>query len=685
MTTIASSDIRSKQVKTANIDDGAVTTAKIANGNITSDKLDTNISITGTLGVTSGVSLTSYLDFSYIDNGYVGRIATVPNSGTGTVSFASQHSTNVSFANTQGNTEQRLVIGDSDATSDSMIMLLEVCADTSIATPVWVRRLSVSGKGDLFVAGTVNSATISTDTILSSTQKTSLTTTTADCTIHKHDHGAMSGLNDDDHTHYYNQTRGDARYATITSLSGYAAATHASAHLPGGSDALTTAAANQITVTTAAVGTATSFARSDHVHSVSTGTPSDILVQTAAEGTATSLARSDHKHNVSTAAAGSISPDDAAAVGTASSLSRSDHKHAITTAVAGASAVGDSAAEGTATSFARSDHKHSREAFTTPSAIGSANAAGTATTIVRSDHVHAHGSALLCTHNHDSSYVPFTGAPIMPGWLTITGHGTVSGGAGDTDVSLNIQNVSGASSSIIFSSGINKADDKGVIRYYDSADVNEVATTGESGLMLIATENDAASDRVRIRGGWVEIAAKIASGTSPKIVSFMNNVTEKANIDLNGKITWLSGNSDNANAAYTHKSSTGADHSYIDQSVTTTSSPTFASVLHNGDVKVGPSDGRGLRFWDNDIYKIYMSSSGNATWGGRLDSTSDYNMYLRMASGTNRGFVFLNNTTPVAQVDSTGKIYSQGGYNASNKFEMMYNPTTNSLDFNFVG
>lgn len=65
------------------------------------------------------------------------------------------------------------------------------------------------------------------------------------------------------------------------------------------------------------------------------------------------------------AAAGAIQPDDSAAEGSAASFARSDHKHSIVAAAAGAATPGDSAAEGTATSFARSDHKHSLPAFGT--------------------------------------------------------------------------------------------------------------------------------------------------------------------------------------------------------------------------------------------------------------------------------------------------------------------------------
>lgn len=89
------------------------------------------------------------------------------------------------------------------------------------------------------------------------------------------------------------------------------------------------------------------------------------------------------------------------------------------------------------------------------------------------------------------------------------------------------------------------------------------------------------------------------------------------------------------------------------------------SDTHNGNFRVTAGDGNGLRFWDSDAYKIWMSATANATWGGRLDSTSDYNMYFRMTGGTNRGFVFRNDGTNVAQIDSTGTIYTASHGNSS--------------------
>jgi hypothetical protein len=80
------------------------------------------------------------------------------------------------------------------------------------------------------------------------------------------------------------------------------------------------------------------------------------------------------------------------------------------------------------------------------------------------------------------------------------------------------------------------------------------------------------------------------------------------------------------------------------------------SVYSNGGYSISAGDGKGFRFWNNDSYKIYMSITSDGTWGGRVagETTSDYNMYFRMAGGTNRGFVFRNNTTNVAGIDASG-------------------------------
>jgi hypothetical protein len=83
------------------------------------------------------------------------------------------------------------------------------------------------------------------------------------------------------------------------------------------------------------------------------------------------------------------------------------------------------------------------------------------------------------------------------------------------------------------------------------------------------------------------------------------------------------------------------------------------STLQAINLQAIAGHGYGYRFWASDSYKIYMSSSGSGTWGGRVagETTSDYNMYFRMTGGTNRGFVFSAGsagTTKVAGIDASG-------------------------------
>ena len=70
-----------------------------------------------------------------------------------------------------------------------------------------------------------------------------------------------------------------------------------------------------------------------------------------------------------------------------------------------------------------------------------------------------------------------------------------------------------------------------------------------------------------------------------------------------------------------------------------------------------PSNGQGLRFWNNSKYMITMSDHSDATHGGRLDSTSDYNLYYKMEDGVNRGHVFKGTSGIVAQITGSGQLY----------------------------
>jgi len=81
------------------------------------------------------------------------------------------------------------------------------------------------------------------------------------------------------------------------------------------------------------------------------------------------------------------------------------------------------------------------------------------------------------------------------------------------------------------------------------------------------------------------------------------------------------------------------------------------------------ADGNGLRFWNGSTnYAIYMSQDSvtSTTIPAQQFSgagASDYNLYFRMMSGTNRGFVFLNDQTAKFQIEGDGDIHCAGDAN----------------------
>ena len=97
----------------------------------------------------------------------------------------------------------------------------------------------------------------------------------------------------------------------------------------------------------------------------------------------------------------------------------------------------------------------------------------------------------------------------------------------------------------------------------------------------------------------------------------------------------------------------------------TTTSTSAAATYSYGGFSVGSADGRGLRFWNSDSYKIYMSSDTGEPYGvTELVDNTDYNMYFRM-NGAGRGFVFYNlsdSSTAAAQITGDGWIYARQGF-----------------------
>jgi hypothetical protein len=79
-------------------------------------------------------------------------------------------------------------------------------------------------------------------------------------------------------------------------------------------------------------------------------------------------------------------------------------------------------------------------------------------------------------------------------------------------------------------------------------------------------------------------------------------------------------------------------------------------IINARHVRLDAGSGNALKFWDSTSYQITMASQGTSNYGRVAgETTSDYNMYFRMSSGTNRGFVFQNGTANnVAGIDASG-------------------------------
>jgi len=163
--------------------------------------------------------------------------------------------------------------------------------------------------------------------------------------------------------------------------------------------ALTASAPENVTKATAGVGVATTAARADHKHDVTTGTP--VAIDGAnAEGTSANLARADHVHNhgaqtdgsfhavaIPSGANGFLSGVDKAKLdGIASGATNT-----ALASTAPADTTKAAAFVGVGTTAARADHKHDI-ATAVPVAIAAANSEGVSSSIARADHVHAHGT-----------------------------------------------------------------------------------------------------------------------------------------------------------------------------------------------------------------------------------------------------------------------------------------------------
>jgi len=85
--------------------------------------------------------------------------------------------------------------------------------------------------------------------------------------------------------------------------------------------------------------------------------------------------------------------------------------------------------------------------------------------------------------------------------------------------------------------------------------------------------------------------------------------------------------------------------------------------LPTGGIDIGTRNGDGLRFRNSDNFKIYFSQSSDATLGGNLAGTADFNMYFKTL-GANRGWAFKYDNNVVAQIQGNGSFSVTGAVTA---------------------
>ena len=260
---------------------------------------------------------------------------------------------------------------------------------------------------------------------------------------------------------------------------------------------------------------------------------------------------------------------------------------------------------------------------------------GSANTIARSD------------HNHDTIYVKKTGggtiggATSMTDMLTLTGRGSVSNGA-LTDCALNIEHLTGNSSSIHFKSIANANSDYGYIRF-ESNDGTSGQT--ERARLTIGVENDVTSstDYIRLQGRTVINGGNNANAASDNIVEFKSASAARGHIDKNGVFYSYGGTVYDNNKGIKLKDSVGNQRNGIllnnsnnmligdTANLTTIYTSGSTAKISNGSVT--------SNIWHDGI--LSFGGNGSASTMSRSDHNHD-STYLKLSGGTVTGNLTLN-------------------------------------------
>lgn len=176
--------------------------------------------------------------------------------------------------------------------------------------------VTVDDSGNIATSGTVDGRDVSTD----GTKLDTITVANIPSADQKAALAGSSGTPGAGNTYV---TDADARMTNARTPS-----THAASHRGGGSDVIDNA-----TTTVAGLMSGTDKTKLDGISAsaaaLTSSAPENATKSAAVVGVATTAARADHKHDVTTATASSIAPGGSNAEGSSTSLARADHTHAL--------------------------------------------------------------------------------------------------------------------------------------------------------------------------------------------------------------------------------------------------------------------------------------------------------------------------------------------------------------------
>lgn len=264
---------------------------------------------------------------------------------------------------------------------------------------------------------------------------------------------------------------------------------------------------------------------------------------------------------------------------------------------------------------------------------------------------------------------------------TTTGALAVSGGVGVAGT-INANIFAGNSSDTVSAPAYTWTGDTNTGMYHPAADQIAFTAGGTNTVLLttsyqynygniyITTTDDANADATTTTrdSGFLYLRGKYWNGTASAVNDWgiFNDVTTTAPAStLRFRAVGVDKLTVDSSGTVTATTFSGSGASLTSLNASNLSSGTIPDARLSGDytgisnLAFTAAGTSGLRFWGSDTYKIYMAPQ-TQSGAGRLDSTSDYNIYFRIGGGTNRGFVFQNAATNLAQIEANGNLRLTG-------------------------